>query len=340
MSIKPLKDIEKKVNKGSYPQDWVAYNLAQTQEKLLFIELLHELTSQIPQPKYKGNGRPPANFGEMVFTCCLKTYLDFSSRRSESDIKLVKQLGYITHASHFNTILKYLNQPIMKKVLAKLIALSSLPLKEIEKDFTMDASGFSTAMVCNWNKSQKIHSEKRLFKKAHVMSGVKTNIITHVEITDGYVHDSLMLEKLVVSTNKHFRMEEVSADKGYSSEKNLQIIAKTGAVPYVLFKINAKKTKDRLPIWRTMLLFFRENKEEFMEHYHKRNNAESVFSMMKRKFGGFVRARKSLAQENEVLCKVLCHNICVLIQEMFELGIKIDFEEIVRDEFMCKFRLD
>ena len=31
------------------------------------------------------------------------------------------------------------------------------------------------------------------------------------------------------------------------------------------------------------------------------------------------------AQFNEVLCKVLCHNIVVLIHEMFELGIDINF---------------
>jgi hypothetical protein len=28
---------------------------------------------------------------------------------------------------------------------------------------------------------------------------------------------------------------------------------------------------------------------------------------------------------NEVLCKVLCHNICCLIQSMFEMGIEATF---------------
>ncbi len=28
------------------------------------------------------------------------------------------------------------------------------------------------------------------------------------------------------------------------------------------------------------------------------------------------------AQVNEVLCKILCHNICVLIQSIYELGIE------------------
>jgi hypothetical protein len=47
--------------------------------------------------------------------------------------------------------------------------------------------------------------------------------------------------------------------------------------------------------------------------------------MIKSKFGDSVRSKTEVAQINEVLLKVLCHNICVVIQEMFELGIEPDF---------------
>jgi transposase len=62
-----------------------------------------------------------------------------------------------------------------------------------------------------------------------------------------------------------------------------------------------------------MLRYFKNHKEDFMKHYHKRSNVETVFSMVKRKFGSHVRSKYSIAQENEVLCKALCHNIVVLI---------------------------
>jgi hypothetical protein len=40
---------------------------------------------------------------------------------------------------------------------------------------------------------------------------------------------------------------------------------------------------------------------------------------MKRKFGNSLRTRKSdAAMKNEILCKVLCHNLVVLIHEMHE----------------------
>jgi hypothetical protein len=57
--------------------------------------------------------------------------------------------------------------------------------------------------------------------------------------------------------------------------------------------------------------------------------------MMKRKQGTNLRSRNDVAQYNEILCKALVHNICVLIQEMFESDVHIDFE-MAEDELMCK----
>jgi hypothetical protein len=62
-----------------------------------------------------------------------------------------------------------------------------------------------------------------------------------------------------------------------------------------------------------------------MQHYHLRSNVESTFSMIKAKFGKRLRSKTKTAQINEALCKVLAHNLCCLIQSMYELGIEVDF---------------
>ena len=51
-------------------------------------------------------------------------------------------------------------------------------------------------------------------------------------------------------------------------------------------------------------------------------NVESTFSMIKAKFGDSLRSKTDTAMVNEALCKVLCHNICCLIQSPYELGIE------------------
>jgi hypothetical protein len=38
-----------------------------------------------------------------------------------------------------------------------------------------------------------------------------------------------------------------------------------------------------------------------------------------------VRSKTGTAQTNEALLKVLCHNICVVIQSVYELGIEPSF---------------
>jgi len=47
--------------------------------------------------------------------------------------------------------------------------------------------------------------------------------------------------------------------------------------------------------------------------------------MMKRKFRDGLRSKTDVAMVNETLCKVLCHNLVVLIHEMHELGIETTF---------------
>jgi hypothetical protein len=73
--------------------------------------------------------------------------------------------------------------------------------------------------------------------------------------------------------------------------------------------------------WVRMYHYFQFRRSEFMAHYHKRSNVESTFSMMKRKFGDALRSKTDVAMVNETLCKILCHNLVVLIHETHELGI-------------------
>ncbi len=74
-----------------------------------------------------------------------------------------------------------------------------------------------------------------------------------------------------------------------------------------------------------MYHYFMFKHDDFLEHYHKRSNSETIFHMIKTKFKGDIKSKKQTAQINELLIKVLAHNICVVIQEISELGIKAEF---------------
>jgi hypothetical protein len=65
--------------------------------------------------------------------------------------------------------------------------------------------------------------------------------------------------------------------------------------------------------------------DDYLKHYHKRSNVETTFSMIKAKFGDHLRSKTDTAMVNEALCKILCHNICCLIQSTYELGVEVVF---------------
>jgi transposase len=77
--------------------------------------------------------------------------------------------------------------------------------------------------------------------------------------------------------------------------------------------------------WKKLYHYFMLNNDDFLNHYHKRSNAETTVHMIKSKFGDHMRSKTWTAQVNEVLCKVICHNICCVIMEIYILGINPEF---------------
>ncbi len=306
--------------KVTYGQDWTAYNQAQTQEKTIFLKLLSDLCANIVEPPAKANGGLRNSYRDMLFAIVFKVYSTTSGRRFMTDLNDAKEKGYITKACHFNSVFNYLEMESLTAVLKQMIEHSSLPLKALEQDFAVDSSGFSTSNYVRWF-DEKYGKEKtqNVWLKAHLMTGVKTHIVTSAEITGKDANDSPMLPGLVKDTAQRFIISEVSADKGYSSADNHDAIASVGGTPFIAFKNNA--TGEKGGLFQQMYYFYAYKRDEFLSHYHKRSNSETVFHMIKAKFSTRLRSKGDTAQINEALCKVLCHNLCVLIQSMFEFGI-------------------
>ena len=167
------------------------------------------------------------------------------------------------------------------------------------------------------------------------MCGVQTNIVTVADATASQSADSPYLPDFVRITAEHFRINDVSADMAYSSRRNLHAVAEVGGTAYIPFKAGSvakQKGKPADPLWEQMYHLFTLNEAEFNRHYHKRSNVETVFHMIKAKFGDKVRAKTDTAQVNEALMKVLCHNICVLIRTMYALGITPVFDTAFASE--------
>jgi transposase len=317
-----------KTMRVTYAQNWPVYNEVQTHEQEQFVVLLRDLCNGIQQPEYKF-GRPRLPLADVIFGLVFKTYSTMSGRRFMPDIREAEAKELVAKSPSFTSIFRYFENPELTPLLKSLIEQSASPLRAVETDFAVDSSGFATTTYDRWfdHKWGKMRSEVKWIK-THLMCGIKTHVVTSIEATPTETADAPQLPELVKTTAKTFAISEVSADKAYSSRRNLHAINAVNAVPFIPFKSYSKGSQGAKPfdgLWHRMWHFYNYNREAFLEHYHKRSNAETVFSMIKMKFGGAVRSKTPVAQVNEVLCKVLCHNICVLIQSIYELGLEPEF---------------
>jgi transposase len=318
---KTLTFTEKKV----YKQDWPAYNEAQTTEKHRFQALLFDLCRGIPQPPRTGKkGRPMTRLADMVFAATFKVYSTVSTRRFSCDLKDAHAKGYTSKPIHYNSVCAYLESAELTPVLKGLIAQSSRPLRAVETAFAVDSSGMSTSRFVRWfDQKYGIERAEHDWVKVHLACGVKTNVVTAAAIYDRHAADAPVLPELVRATAEGFNVAEVSADKGYLGVENVETIFEAGGVPFIAFKSNS--TGGAGGLFEKMYHFYQFNRDEYMDHYHKRSNIESTFSMVKRKFGDSIRSRTDVAMTNEVYCKLICHNLCCVIQSQCELGIEATF---------------
>ncbi len=316
------------VKRVTYRQNWPAYNAAQCSEKDEVQRLLRGLCDGIVQPPQKGRGRPTLPLADVVYSATMKTFTTFSGRRASSDIRECEAKGLVEHAPHYNSVFNYLDKPALTPLLKTLVEESAAPLRAVEKDFAVDATGFSTSVYARWfDHKYGREMKQQQWVKLHAIVGTKTNIVTAAEVTEGSAGDCPEFGDLVKKTAANrFDVRDVSADKAYLSAANLDTVESIGAVPYIPFKLNSQG--EGPDAWKRMWHLFSFKQDEFAKHYHRRSNVESTFSMMKRKFGGSVRSKLPVAQFNEVLCKVLCHNLSVLVHEMHELGVEPIFRAV------------
>ena len=159
--------------------------------------------------------------------------------------------------------------------------------------------------------------------KVSVMTGVKTNIVTAMRVGDQTSQDSPEFIPLVKESAKGFKLNEVSSDAAYASYDNFDEVAAHGATAYIAFPITT--TGRQGGTFAKMFHLYNLNRDEYLTHYHKRSNVESTFSAIKAKFGDSLRSKTDVAMVNEILCKVLCHNLSRLVRCAEELGIETTF---------------
>jgi hypothetical protein len=100
-------------------------------------------------------------------------------------------------------------------------------------------------------------------------------------------------------------------DKGYDSE-DIHRLIRDDLNSYSLIPVRDRKRKRISGYYR------RELSRSFdLTLYHRRNLVETVFSILKRKFGESMKARKFQSQIKELKIKLILYNISKIILAIF-----------------------
>ncbi len=307
------------------------YTKAQTAEMRLLDSLLRELVADVPDlPKLaEKGGRPALPLPDALYCAILKVYSGLSGRRACGVYENVSDRDLLESVPSYNVASRALNRPEVTAILYRLLQLSAAPLAGLENGGAVapDSTGVQTTSFGGWREEK--HGEKREKKwlKVHAMVGTKTHVVIDARILEANSADSPQFEPLLRGTfEAGFRPSVTVADKGYLSRDNYTLAEEIGAPAYIPFKSNSTGAGRGSSAWRKAYHLFQANREEFDRNYHKRSNVESAFSAIKRKFGEHVRSRTPVAQVNEILAKLICYNLTVVVHEMFENGIAPTFQ--------------
>jgi transposase len=301
--------------KKRHPRDEVLYNKVQESEFLHFFEFVRYVSMKVSKGKKM----------KEIITCLLiwHKFPNLSARRAKSFLLFLKWFKVIkVDLPCFKTLCNYRSDSILQSILDELIEESSKSLAKIEHDFATDMSGAKTKLFSSWYSLRcKKKIRKRDHLKEHITTGVKSNIVTAVDVLIERGKDNILMREHVDKTSKNFKINEWSGDGMYWCKLNCKKIVEVGGKPY--FKVHKNwsgKSRGGFD-WKQMNLEFKKDEEEYGKHYHKRSNVEATFHSKKALHGDKIYSKLNSAKINEEILRWICHNQTVLNRAKHEWNI-------------------
>lgn len=141
------------------------------------------------------------------------------------------------------------------------------------------------------------------------------HLILAARATTGSGGDQPFFEPLLLDAWRRADVKVVVADAGYDSEANHDIARRDMGVRSIIPPESGRPT-DKPPTGRHRRnLHHRFKRKADAKHYGQRWQAETVNSMLKRNLGSALRARTAPRRRNELLLRVITHNLMILQQE-------------------------
>ena len=263
-------------------------------EYLNFIDEALELAKKLPRHFSKFSNKIYDNHQKLVIVVLMQK-LKMTSRDIVKWLEVnefVRLSIGLSRVPVHTTILRFLKK--VKNLIGKL-----LDIRQADS-IAIDSTGFEAEQKSYyyrtvWN-SEKKQKARRYVKLSVAVDTDKQLILTH-KIRMGPRNDNIDFKGLL----KELKVQYVIADKAYSSRKNRD---------FVFYNLRAKPIIPRKKNEGGYNVVHGRYKIEFDDKlYHQRSKVETVFSVIKRKYGSVLRSKKFATQRVELICKLIAYNL-------------------------------
>jgi hypothetical protein len=147
-------------------------------------------------------------------------------------------------------------------------------------------------------------AKKKDFIKVVGIDDLTTQLVLAVKIRKKVRHDNVDFKPSFKRVARFTKIDVILGDKAFDAQKNHTLVHKYGTL-----LITPLKNED-VPIWRTGGEDRKKLKRHFPKKtYNKRSKKETVFGVVKQKFGDYVTSLTFHMQKIELLCRYLAYNI-------------------------------